>query len=111
MTALFVAAEDDDGGRAGVGVVEKMVGAGEVVGAGAEVSAEERGGPGWGGWLGHDVASFLCEYCSIDGWLRVEQGKQQIPPLRCGMTNKRTSNSKDKNKGDNNSRFLRGAAE
>jgi hypothetical protein len=47
---LLVAAEDDDGFvfrlGAGVDVVEKVLGAGEMVGAGAEVAAEEGGRPG-----------------------------------------------------------------
>ena len=59
VTALLVAAEDDDGGRAGVDVVEEVLSAGEVVGAGAEVSTEEGGGPEWSGWLGHDGAVVL----------------------------------------------------
>jgi hypothetical protein len=62
VTALFVAAEDDDGGRAGREIMKQSLGAGEMVGAGAEVAAEEGGGPGgcvgWGAWLGHGVAGF-----------------------------------------------------
>jgi len=51
VTALFVAAEDDDGFvfglGAGVDVVEEMLGAGEMVGASADVAAEHAGGPGF----------------------------------------------------------------
>jgi hypothetical protein len=30
------------------------------------------------------------------------QGQQQIPPLRCGMTTKKTGNSKGKSRGNGN---------
>jgi hypothetical protein len=39
------------------------------------------------------------------------KGKQQIPPLRCGMTNKGTGNGHGKSGSKGNSRFLRCAAE
>jgi hypothetical protein len=42
VAALFIAAEDDDGGGAGGDVVEEFLGVGEMVGAGAEIAAEER---------------------------------------------------------------------
>jgi hypothetical protein len=53
VAALLVATEDDDGGGARGDVVEEILRAGEMVGAGANVAAEERDGPcggvGWGG--------------------------------------------------------------
>jgi hypothetical protein len=45
VTALFVAAEDDYGSGAGGDVVEEFLGLGEMVRSGAEIAAEERGGP------------------------------------------------------------------
>jgi len=63
VAALLVAAEDDDGFGAGGDVVEEVLSAGEMVGAGAEVAAEERGGPYlWAGWsgLGHENCGETC---------------------------------------------------
>ena len=42
VAALFVATEDDYGVGAGGDVVEEFLSAGEMVGAGAEIAAEER---------------------------------------------------------------------
>jgi hypothetical protein len=55
VATLVVAAEDDGGGSAGGDVVEELLGAGEVVGAEAEVAAKHGGGPGWSG-DGHESA-------------------------------------------------------
>jgi hypothetical protein len=39
---------------------------------------------------------------SLAFWVAL--GEQQIPPLRCGMTNKKTGNRKGKGKSNGNSR-------
>ena len=45
VAPLFVVTEDDNGGGAGGCVVEEVLRAGEMVGAFAEIAAEEGGGP------------------------------------------------------------------
>jgi hypothetical protein len=44
------------------------------------------------------TARWFSEYCFIDDWLWVEQGKQQISRLRCGMTNKERATAKTRTK-------------
>ena len=58
MAASLVAAEDDYGVGARRDVMEEFLGAGEVVGPGTEVAAEEGGRPGLGACLEHDGASW-----------------------------------------------------
>jgi hypothetical protein len=66
VAALLVAAEDDDWFGARGDVVEEILGSGEMVGSGAEVAAEEGGGPGgcvgWGVWLWHGVSLWVLFY-------------------------------------------------
>ncbi len=55
VAALFVAAEDDCGFGARGFFVEEILGAGEMLRSGAEVTAEEGGRPGWGVRLRHTL--------------------------------------------------------
>ena len=51
VAGLVVVAEEDGGVETGRDFVEQILGAGEVVGSRAKVSAEEGGGPGFcAGW-------------------------------------------------------------
>jgi hypothetical protein len=55
VAGLVVVAEEDGGVETGRDFVEQILGAGEVVGSRAKVSAEEGGGPGFYTGLGGSV--------------------------------------------------------
>ena len=65
VAALFVAAEDYDGIGAWGFFVKQVSCSCEMLGADAEISAEEGGGPGRLGWLGHVMLCVLFYKCRL----------------------------------------------